>query len=128
VWPWPFKFAVVLNIPALIGGALLGWSLETLHLDLPEWALYLPALLCVALLWHWIGLRLDRRHYADRNAATKGKQWIAVFGFVGICAAASALPQRVVGYTAYFGIGAVIWIITAIAFGVDALFRRHRAG
>src|ERR1019366_6599273 len=36
VWPWPFKFAVVLNLPAFLAGALVSWPLDALRPGLPE--------------------------------------------------------------------------------------------
>jgi len=44
VWPWPFKFAAVLNKPAFLTGALLSWLFDALRPGLPESISYLPVL------------------------------------------------------------------------------------
>ena len=55
VWPWPFKFAAILNMPALIVGGLVSWPLDSLRPGLPESVAVLPTLLFVPLLWYWVG-------------------------------------------------------------------------
>jgi hypothetical protein len=55
VWPWPFKFAAILNMPAFLAGGLLSWPLDYLWPGLPEWVSALPVLLVIPLLWYWVG-------------------------------------------------------------------------
>src|SRR3981189_2595427 len=55
VWPWPFKFAVVQNIPAFLIGLVLSWPIDSSKPGLPEWVSLLPSLLLVPLLWYLIG-------------------------------------------------------------------------
>lgn len=39
-WPWTYKFAAVLNFPALLAGLLLGWPFSKRWPSLPEAALF----------------------------------------------------------------------------------------
>ena len=55
VWPWPFKFAAILNMPAFLAGGLLSWPLDYFRPGLPEWVSALPVLLLIPLLWYWVG-------------------------------------------------------------------------
>lgn len=109
VWPWPFKFAVVLNIPAFLVGLLLAWPLDTLRPGLPESISLLPALLLVPLLWYSIGSALDQRRIADKNRSTLKRQLILLLVFTLICVAASSIPERVGGYVSYLPLGILIW-------------------
>src|SRR5882672_1266260 len=70
IWPWPYKFAVVLNMPAFLVGLLLAWPLDTFRPGLSESVSLLPALLLVPLLWYSIGSGLDQRRIADKNRST----------------------------------------------------------
>src|SRR6267143_1475879 len=36
VWPWPYEFAVVLNMPAFLIGILLSWPLDAIRPGLSE--------------------------------------------------------------------------------------------
>ena len=107
VWPWPYKFAVVLNVPAFFGGALLVWPLGEAWPFLPEAVQAAPLLLFVAMLWYWVGSRLDRRWRISDKAP-----WTALFVFTLICLAGLFLPMGYVGYIPY---GVVIWLIMGLA-------------
>jgi len=61
VWPWPYKLAVVSNMPAFLAGLLLSWPIGGLWPELPEWLQIAPSLLFLPMLWYWVGSRLDRR-------------------------------------------------------------------
>src|SRR5690348_8122023 len=56
VWPWPYKFAAVLNLPALLGGMLLSVPLVAIRPTMPESAQFAVSLVLVPPLWFWIGL------------------------------------------------------------------------
>src|SRR5208282_1133152 len=93
VWPWPFKFATLLNTPAFLMGLLLSLPLDAIRPGLPEWVSLLPTLPFVVLLWYWIGLWLDRRRRTNGGRdATKG-EWIVLLLFTIICAAVSSIPD-----------------------------------
>ena len=68
VWPWPFKFAVIQNIPAFLIGLLLSWPIDFFKPGLPEWVSLLPSLLLVPLLWYLIGAWLDRKRVFGRTS------------------------------------------------------------
>jgi len=57
-WPWPLKFAAMLNLPAFVAGAVLSLPLGYFRTPFSEWVWTLPTLLCVSLLWYWVGRRL----------------------------------------------------------------------
>lgn len=125
VWPWPFKFAAVLNMPAFLTGALLSWPLDALRPGLPEWVSILPVLPFVALLWYWIGLWLDQERRAGKSRNTAKRQWIVLLLFTAICAAASSIPEGIGGYTSYLLLGIAVWTIAAMAVKASALFRKR---
>jgi hypothetical protein len=104
---WPYKFAVVTNMPGLFAGLFLVWPLGIALPKLPESAQIAPILLFVALLWYWVGSRLDRLwRVSDKTP------WLALFVFTLVCLAGAFLPMGYVGYIPY---GIVVWMITALA-------------
>jgi len=125
VWPWPYKFAVVLNMPAFLIGLLFAWPLNVLRPGLPESASLLPALLFVPLLWYSIGSQLDQRRIADKNRSTLKRQLSFLFFFTLICAAASSIPESVGGYVSYLPLGILTWATFGSA--ALALSRKHKA-
>lgn len=125
VWPWPFKFAVVQNMPAFLIGSIIVRPVDTFRPGLPEWISMLPALLFVPLLWYSIGFWLDQRRNADNNANSVNRQWILLAVFTAICAAASSIPESIGGYLSYLPMGILVWI----TFGIAALAnsRKHKS-
>jgi hypothetical protein len=117
-WPWPFKFAAVVNLPAILAGLLLSWPLDPLKPDFPELISFLSVLLFVPLLWYWIGAWLDRRISENTNRNARAWGWILLLAFSIACAATSSIPPNFAGYTSYLPFGIVIWMI-AVA-GVTA--------
>src|ERR1700686_544118 len=80
VWPWPYKFAAVSNMPALLAGLLLSIPITALRPTMPEAALLAPTLVFVVILWCWIGSRIDRRWtVAERTP------WIILSVFNLVC-------------------------------------------
>jgi hypothetical protein len=59
VWPWPFKFAAVVNLPALIGSMPLSSGIAMLWDGWNEVAENTLALLFVPLLCFWVGGRME---------------------------------------------------------------------
>lgn len=115
VWPWAFKFAAVLNMPALILGLLLAWPLDAASPGLPEWISLLPALALVPLIWYGIGQRLDRLASNDRTGNSVPVVWIVLGLFTVVCGLAASLPQRIGGYTSYLPLGICVWLVVAFA-------------
>lgn len=60
VWPWPLKFAVILNLPAFVAGVVSSAPLYIFWPKLPAWVSFVAGLPFVALLWYSIGFWLDR--------------------------------------------------------------------
>lgn len=110
VWPWPYKFAVVLNIPAFLIGSALSLPLDVFRPGLPEVVLVIPVLLPIPIVWCLIGAWLDRRARAHQSKSSTEKQWILLFAFVLICAGASSIPERVGGYASYLPAGILVWV------------------
>jgi hypothetical protein len=106
VWPWPYKFAAVLNLPAFVGGSLLLLPIHFAWRGLPEFAELLPSLVFTLILWHGIGSRLDQRW-----RVTSRTPWIAILVFTVICLGGAILP---IGYVGYFPWGVVVWVIAAL--------------
>jgi hypothetical protein len=105
IWPWPFKFAVVLNLPAFLAGSLLSWPIGSVRPTTPEYIAMIPSLLFVPILWYWVGLRLDRRWNVTDNLP-----WIALSVFTLICLTGAFLP---IGYVGFLPYGFVVWLFTA---------------
>jgi hypothetical protein len=127
IWPWPFKFAAVLNMPAFVAGLLLSWPLDALRPNLPEWVSILPVLPIVAILWYWIGLWLDRGRSADKLRGTRRGQSIALLVFTAICAAASSIPEKMGGHTSYIPLGIVVWLLAALAMRAFGYLQKHES-
>jgi hypothetical protein len=127
-WPWPFKFAAVLNLPAILAGLLLSWPLDALRPGFPELISFLSVLLFVPLLWYWVGTWLDQRIGGNMHGNARARRWLLLLVFGVVCAATSSIPPKVAGYTSYLPFGIVIWM-TAVA-GVTAstiVSRKHKS-
>lgn len=123
VWPWPLKFAAVLNMPAILAGTLVSWPLVALLPALPVSPSNLIVISFVFLQWYWIGSWLDQRRVAHKKNAIG--QWIVLVAFVAICAAASSIPYIIGGYVSYFPAGILIWLITAVGMAAANLPRKR---
>jgi hypothetical protein len=125
VWPWPFKFAAILNMPAFLAGLILSWPLDYLRPGLPEWVSTLPVLLFIPLLWYWVGSWSDKRLSFDKNTNSKLARWILLLLFLLVCAAVSSIPGNVGGHTSYLEFGIVIWLIAAIGAKTSAAVKKR---
>lgn len=103
VWPWPYKFAVILNLPAALGSSLLVSTVWPNSPDSLEEILTLP--LAVAL-WYWVGLRLDRR-WSLKDI----RPWIAISVF---CLTSIAGTFLRIGHVDFLPYGLVLWGITVL--------------
>jgi hypothetical protein len=106
VWPWPYKFAAVSNLPALFAGLLLTAPISAMKPTLSETLQLAPTLLSVSLLWYWVGSRIDRRwRVADKTP------WIALLVFTVVSLAGAFTPLGYVGYLPY---GFIMWVVAAL--------------
>src|ERR1700690_660971 len=112
VWPWPFKFAAVVNMPAFLAGALLTWPIGLAGPRLSESTQLSPSLIFGALLWYWIGVWLDNL-CSRSNAAGKfaARIWISILFFFGVCAALAYMARL---YASYLPYGVLLWAIIAV--------------
>ena len=106
VWPWPYKFAVISNMPAVLFGLLPAWPLEVIWPGVLEYVENVLFLLFVPLLWYWVGSGLDRRwRMADKTP------WIGLFLFILVSLVGAFLP---IEYTGYLPYGLSVWLVTAV--------------
>jgi len=107
IWPWPYKFAAISNLPALFAGLLVTIPISTIKPTLSEMLQLTPTLVFVFLLWVWIGARLDRRwRVVDRTP------WIAILLFVALSSVGAFLP---LGYTGFLPYGLAVWVVGYLA-------------
>jgi len=124
VWPWPFKFAAILNMPAFLASGLLCWPLDYLWPGLPDGVSALPVLLLVALLWYWVGSWADKVVRTEQGRIGEQRPWIWLMLFTFVCAAASSISAYVGGYTSFVLFGIAIWM--AVTIGVRVSRARNR--
>ncbi len=105
VWPWPYKFAAVSNLPALLCGSLLTIPINAMRPTLPEAFQLAPTLLFVWFLWYWVGARLDRRW-----SVTDKLPWIALLVFTLVSLVGAIIPLGDAGYLPY---GFILWVLAA---------------
>lgn len=105
VWPWPFKLAVVTNVPAFLAGALVEWLVESLWPNIPEWIAFLPLLAFVPLLWYWVGARFDAQLLSTRR-----RYWILLLAFTSVCVLGVLVP----GHGSYIPYGVLIWLVFTV--------------
>jgi hypothetical protein len=116
VWPWPLKFAMILNMPALLASVVLSWPLDYFRPGLPEWVSYLPVLLLIPLLWYWLGSWADKYVRSENTRNSERWRWILLLIFIFVCAAAAAISG---GSTSCAVFGILIWLVVAIGVGVS---------
>ncbi|HYH01101.1 MAG TPA: hypothetical protein VD837_18390 [Terriglobales bacterium] len=105
VWPWPFKFAVLTNVPAFLAGALVEWPIESVWSSIPEWIACLPSLAFVPLLWYWVGARFDAKLQASRR-----KYWMLMLAFTAVCGLGLLVP----GHVSYIPYGVLVWLVFTV--------------
>jgi hypothetical protein len=127
VWPWPFKFAAIVNMPAFLVGFLLSWPLDAIRRGLPESVALSPVLLFTPLLWYLLGSWLDKRSSAGKDKGARKREWVLLLLFMAVCAAAASISPRAWGYTNYLEFGALIWIAVAIGITTSAAMRKRES-
>jgi ABC-type phosphate/phosphonate transport system permease subunit len=107
VWPWPYKFAAISNLPALFSGLLLTIPISAVRPTLSEALQLAPTLVFVLLLWFWVGSRLDRRW-----SVADWTPWIAILLFMILSSVGAFLP---LGYTGFLPYGFALWAVACLA-------------
>ena len=126
-WPWPFKFAAILNMPAFIAGLLVSWPLDSLRPGLPESVSMLPTLLFVTWLWYPIGSWADRTSMSTQSKNARLAFSISFLLFTLVCATAASISAYIGSYTSYLVIGTAIWLTVTIGVNVYPAFRKRIA-
>ena len=126
VWPWPFKFAAVLNMPAFLGGLLLSWPLERLWHITSEFLLCSPSLFLVVLLWYCMGRYLDGIANASpvKFAFRVPFLWALIVSFMGVSAVLAYLDTS---YTSYLPYGVMLWIAVGTCILARTVYRASTA-
>ena len=112
VWPLPYRFAVITNIPAFLAAGILERPLAAVWPRMPEVVGFLLFVSCVPVIWHILGRRIDSR-------PSEGNRYRNIFLLFAVL---SVMAVFTPGYVGYFYSGIVLWI----AFVVVAL--RVRTG
>ncbi len=123
-WPWPLKFAAVLNLPAILAGLLVSWPLDALKPDFPELISFLSVLLFAPLLWYRIGAWLDRRISGNAHGNARTRGWILLLAFGVSCAATSSVPPNFAGYTSYLPFGIAFWMTVVVGMTASTIVSR----
>jgi hypothetical protein len=126
VWPWPLKFAMILNMPALLASVLLSWPLDYFRPGLPEWVSDLPVLLLIPFFWYWLGSSADKSIGAG-NINGERWGWTLLLLFIFVCAAASSISGYVGGYTSFVVFAIAIWLVVAIGVKVSTTSGKHKS-
>jgi hypothetical protein len=127
IWPWPFKFAAILNMPALLAGILASWPLDSLRPGLPEWVSISPTLLFVLMLWYCIGSWADKLERPAPVGNTRLAFSIFFLLFTLVCAGAASISAYVGSNTSYLGFGIFIWLTAAIGMKAYSAVRKRTA-
>jgi hypothetical protein len=125
VWPWPFKFTAILNMPAFLAGLTLSWLLDKLRPGFPEWVSSLPVLIFIPLLWYWVGSWSDKRISSEQNIGGKRAPWILLLLFLLVCAAAASISNVFGGHTDFVESGILIWMIALVCVKTYAALRKR---
>lgn len=128
VWPLPFKFAMVTNMPAFLAWALLGWPIGERWPDIPEGVMAAPTLFFVAILWYGMGVWMDRRWGATGTPASKLKTpWILLALFTLLCVITACVYARF-PTSDYLVFGTVIWITIGLGVATSTICCKVSAG
>lgn len=127
VWPWPYRFAATLNLPAVLLGFLVSAPIGLARRQGPEWLFYLPSLLTVPLLWYFLGFWLDRQPFRGSDALHgNARGWVVFLFFALTCFVISLIP-----YNPYRDLplnftelGVLLWILVAVAMAIFSVRRK----
>jgi hypothetical protein len=103
IWPWPFKLAAVINMPAVIVGGLLSWVFGAFGVLVNDFTGFIFSLLLVPPLWYWIGSKLDFK-------SRLGAYWFLLL----FTLASAGCSSFSFGYTSYLPFGVILWIVAGM--------------
>jgi hypothetical protein len=103
LWPWPYKLAAICNMPAFIGGWITMLPIRLVWPTLSEAGDLAPSVILAALLWYWVGSRLE-----TYSASTR---WTWLFSFGGASLTGAFIQM---GYTGWLIYGVVMWSIAVL--------------
>jgi hypothetical protein len=114
VWPWPYKFAVILNMPAAFAGmffsAMVFSDFASRYGRVATEAVGgIVSLLLTLPLWYWIGLRFDR------TCGTKSSGYLSFWVFLSSMIILSFSGALYLGPIDYLLYGCGVWVLAAIA-------------
>jgi hypothetical protein len=124
-WPWPYKFAAVLNFPALLATLLLSWPVSERWPTIPESAWFALSLPFVVLLWLGIGHWFDRRWGSMDGPPNQTMPWMLLLLFTLCCAGGASV--YITSSSDYLLSGVVIWTAVSVGLAVSALYRKFRS-
>jgi hypothetical protein len=107
VWPLPYRFAVITNIPAFFAASIVQWPMGWLVPELPEIFSFVLFVLFVPMLWFLVGSRFDRLPAASK------RPWAILLSFTMLATAAMFTP----GYVEYVLSGCVLWLVFGVVIG-----------
>jgi hypothetical protein len=130
VWPWPYRFAAILNLPAILAGMLLSAAIGLARPQVPEWVFYLPSLLTVPLLWYFLGSWLDQSLFRGSDTThSNASRRVILLLFTLACFLISLVP-----YNPYRDLplnfdelGPLLWILVGICMAAFSLYRKFEA-
>jgi hypothetical protein len=123
-WPWTYKFAAVLNFPALLAGLLVASPISKRWPTLPEAALFALSLPFVVLLWFRIGNWFDRRWAWMDGPPSQRLPWMLLLLFTLSCAGGASVA--ITSTSDYLLSGAIIWATVGLGLAVSTLYRKFR--
>jgi hypothetical protein len=124
VWPWPLKFAQILNTPPLLIGGLFDWPINSLWPAFPEDLQLIPLVLCVPLFWYWLGRWLDFQCNAPNVGRNSRKMiWAVICLFILFSAIGAALSTY--GSQLLYGIAA--WVVIGAGMAASTIYKRLRS-
>jgi hypothetical protein len=105
VWPLPYRFAVITNIPAFLTAGVIEWPIGSRWPQFPEIFGFVLFVLFVPVTWYVIGSHLDK------NPAANKRIWTILLSFTTLAISAMSTP----GYVGYVFSGCVLWLAFAVA-------------
>ena len=127
VWPWPLKFAMILNMPALLASVLLAWPLDYVWPGLSKWVSDLFVLLLIPLFWYWLGSWADKCVRPENRRNGERKRWVLLLVFIAVCSAATWISGYIGGYTSHVLFGIAIWLLVAIGVKISTTSRKGKS-
>lgn len=114
VWPWPYKFALITNLPAFLVAALVKWPIQSAWPNMPDAIGWVLCVCFMAAVWYHIGSRFDA------VSTSRRQPWAFVLAF-NVFAAMGVLAPGYIGFVLF---AVPLWMaFYALALTV---FRRRR--